>query len=165
MQMAAGTIFGLLMIVGSTQLLVSGQESRNESSREAEDNSSRDNRIVGTWQTLVTPRNCQTGLPVAPAFPGLLTFNRGGTLTGTSTAASSVYGVWNKTDRWQSYSFAFVSLRLSPTGAFIGTQKVRATAELTSDNEFTSTATVEILDTAGNVVGRGCSTAPGTRFE
>ena len=58
MQMAAGTIFGLLMIVGSTQLLVSGQESKNESSREAEDNSSRDNRIVGTWQTLVTPRNC-----------------------------------------------------------------------------------------------------------
>ena len=166
MRIAAGTIFGLLMIAGSTQLLVSGQELKNESSREAENNSSRDNRIVGTWQTLVTPRNCQTGVQVAPAFPGLLTFNRGGTLTGTSTVVSTVYGVWNRNRFVQSYSFAFISLRYSPAGAFIGTQKVRQTAELgASGNDFTTTGTVEVLDASGNIIATGCSTSTGTRFE
>ncbi len=173
MQIAAGTIFGLLMIIGSTQLFVSGQELKNESSEDSTVNSSK-RSIVGTWQTSVTPRNCQTGVPVAPAFPGLLTFNEGGTLTGTSTAVSSVYGVWERKDGLQQnlftpikqYSFAFISLRYNATGTFIGTQKVRQTATLgASGNDFTSTGTAEILDANGNVIGTGCSTSTGTRFE
>ncbi len=166
MQVAAGTIFGLLMLVGSTQFFVSGQEVKNESSEDSTENFSRSTGIVGTWQTIVTPRNCQTGVPVAPPFPGLLTFNKGGTLTGTSTAVSSVYGVWERTHGKRNYSFAFISLRYSPTGAFIGTQKVRQTAELgQGGNDYTSTGTVEILDANGNLIATGCSTSTGTRFE
>lgn len=162
MKIAAATIFGLLMLIGSAQLLVSGQESKNESS---EDSSNR-RSIVGTWQTSVTPRNCATGVPVAPAFPGILTFNEGGTLTGTSTAVSSVYGVWKREEGRRNYSFAFLSLRYNSTGVFIGTQKVRQTVEINSNgNDFTSTGTVEILDVNGNVIGTGCSTSTGTRFE
>ena len=127
-QITVGTILGILMLIGSSQYLVSGQETANESLRQAGGNSSAGNRIVGTWQTSVTPRNCQTGAAVAPAFPGLLTFNRGGTMTGTSTAVSSAYGVWDRLRDWNEYSFAFISLRYGPTGAFIGTQKVRQTA-------------------------------------
>jgi 3' exoribonuclease family, domain 2 len=138
MRFALGTIFGLLMLIGSAQLLVSGQE------KETQERSRRS--LVGTWQTLVTPRNCATGVPVAPAFPGILTFNKGGTLTGTSTAVSSVYGVWEHENGWQDYSLAFLSLRHSPTGTFIGTQKVRQTVEISSDgNSFTSTGTVGML--------------------
>jgi hypothetical protein len=162
MLMAAGTIFGLVMLAGNAQFFVSGQESTNESSREPMSSRS----IVGTWQTLVTPRNCQTGVLVAPAFPGLLTFNKGGTLSGTSTAVSSAYGVWEKTHGSRNYSFAFISLRYSPTGAFIGTQKVRQTAELAANgNQFTTTGSVEVLDVSGNIVATGCSTATGARFE
>ncbi len=167
-QIATGTILGLLMIIGSAQFFVSGQEVKNESSGDSTENFSRNRRIVGTWQTTVTPRNCQTGDPLlnVPAFPGLLTFNEGGTLTGTSTAVSSVYGVWERTRGKRNYSFAFISLRYSPTGTFIGTQIVRQTAELgASGNDFTSTGSVEILDANGNTVGTGCSTSTGTRFE
>lgn len=166
MQIATGTILSLLMLVAGTQLFVSGQELKNESSEDSTKNLTSNNRLVGTWQTVVTPRNCQTGVPVAPAFPGLLTFNQGGTLTGASTAVSSVYGVWERQHGWQNYSFAFISLRYSPTGAFIGTQKVRQTAEIgASGNDFTTTGSVEILDVNGNTIGAGCSTSTGTRFE
>ena len=165
MQIAAGTILGLLMIIGSPQFLVSGQELKNESSDVARENSNR-RSITGTWQTVVTPRNCATGAPVAPAFPGILTFNEGGTLTGTSTAVSSVYGVWERGEGHRNYSFAFLSLRYNSTGTFIGTQKVRQTAELsTIGNEFTTTGTVEILDANDNTIGTGCSTSIGTRFQ
>lgn len=166
MQIAAGTILGLLILVGSTQLFVSAQELKNESSKNSIMHSSNNRSIVGTWQTIVTPRNCQTGAAVAPAFPGLLTFNEGGTLTGTSTAVSSVYGVWERTRGWQSYSFAFISLRYSPTGTFIGTQKVRQTAELgASGDDFTTTGTVEVFDANGSLTATGCTTSTGTRFE
>ena len=158
MQIALGTIFGLLLLIGSAQFLVSAQEDKNEERSERS--------LVGTWQTLVTPRNCATGVPVAPAFPGILTFNKGGTLTGTSTAVSSVFGVWKREQGWRNYSFAFLSLRYNSTGVFIGTQKVRQTVEISSGgNSFTSTGSVEVLDVNGTVIGTGCSTSTGTRFE
>ena len=166
MQIAAGTILGLLILAGSAQLLVSGQEVKNGALEDSTENFSSSRSLIGTWQTFVTPRNCQTGEPVAPAFPGLLTFNEGGTLTGTSSAVSSVYGVWVRTHGRQNYSFAFISLRYSPTGAFIGTQKVRQTVRLEANgNAFTSTGSIDILDANGNTIGTGCSTSTGTRFE
>ncbi len=166
MQLAAGTILGLVMIVGSTQLFVTGQELKNDSSEDSTENISRNNSIVGTWQTSVTQRNCETGVPVAPAFPGLLTFNEGGTLTGTSSAVSSVYGVWERRGGRRHYSFAFISLRYSPTGTFVGTQKVRHTVEFGANgNNFTSSGSVEFFDANGNLIGTGCATSTGTRFE
>jgi hypothetical protein len=165
MKIAAGTILGLL-IIGSAQLFVFGQELKNESLEKSDEDNSDRNALVGTWQTLVTPRNCQTGDPVAPAFPGLLTFADGGTLTGTSTSVSSVYGVWEKTNGRRNYSFAFISLRYNPAGTFIGTQKVRQTTRLAANgHDFTTTGTVEILDPNGNIVGTGCSTSTGIRFQ
>jgi len=166
MQIVAGTVFGLLILVGSAQLFVSGQELKNESSEDSTGNSSGNLNLVGTWQTIVTPRNCQTGVPVAPAFPGLLTFNKGGTMTGTSSAVNSVYGVWEREQGRRNYSFAFISLRYSPDGVFIGTQKVRQTTTLgVSGDSFTSTGSVEFLDVNGNTIGTGCSTSTVTRFE
>ncbi len=155
MQKVVGTALGLLILITGAQVFVSAQEGEKQG-----------RSIVGTWQTSVTPRNCQTGNPVAPAFPGILTFNKGGTLTGTSTAVSSVYGVWERERGWQNYSFAFISLRYSPDGTFIGTQKVRQTVTLGADgNSFTSTGSAEIFDGNGNIIGTGCSTSTGTGFE
>ncbi len=166
MQIALGTIFGLSLLIGSAQFCLSGQELKNESLKDSTEKLSSSSPIVGTWQTSVTPRNCQTGDPVAPPFPGLLTFNQGETLVGTAPAVGTVGGVWRRGQGFHDYSFAFIFLRYSPTGTFIGTQKVRQTVTLLAgSNDFTSTGTTEILDVNGNVIGNGCSTSTGTRFE
>ncbi len=153
MQTLAGTFLGLLILIVGTQIFVSGQSGESQ-------------RIEGTWRTIVTPRNCQTGDAVAPPFQSLLSFNRGGTLVGTSTVAASVFGVWQRGHSFHDYSFAFANLRYNTSGVFIGTQTVRQTAALSADgNGFTTTGTVEIFDTNGNLIGTGCSTSTGTRFE
>jgi hypothetical protein len=122
--------------------------------------------IEGTWRTVVTPINCQTGVPVASPFPGLLTFNKGGTLTGTSTVAASVYGVWEMVRGSQNYNFAFTNFRYDPAGVLIGSQVVRQDASMDeSRDDFTSTGTVQMLDINGNVVGNGCARSTGSRFQ
>jgi hypothetical protein len=155
MQTVVGTFLGLLMLVVGTQIFVSGQKSESQSQS-----------IEGTWRTIVTPRNCQTGDPVAPAFPGTLSFNKGGTLAGNTTVFSSAYGVWQRGQGFHDYSFAFTNFRFNTSGVFIGTQTVRQTATLgASNNEFTATGTAEMFDTNGNLIAMGCSTVMGTRFE
>ncbi len=159
MQTIVGTFLGLLMIFAATQIFVSGQENERQEQRNEQS-------IQGTWRTVVTPRNCQTGAPVAPAFPGLLGFNKGGTLAGTSTVAPSVYGVWTRANGGRTYSFAFTNLRFNSSGVYIGTQTVRQTATIAANgDEFASTGTIEVLDTNGTQIGSGCATSTGMRFE
>ncbi len=147
------------MLVVGTQIFVSGQDNENQEQRNGRS-------IQGTWRTIVTPVNCQTGVPVAPAFPGTLSFNKGGTLAGNTTVFSSAYGVWQRGQGFHDYSFAFTNFRFNTSGVFIGTQTVRQTATLgASNNEFTATGTAEMFDTNGNLIAMGCSTVMGTRFE
>jgi hypothetical protein len=148
------------MLLASTQIFVSGQESGNQGQRD-------EHSIQGTWRTIVTPVNCQTGVPVAPAFQGLLGFHEGGTLSGTgATVAPSAFGVWEREGGWQNYSFAFTNFRYNTSGVFIGSQTVRQTAKLgAGGDEFTTNGTVEIFDANGNLIGTGCSNSTGTRFE
>lgn len=157
------TIFGLLL-AGGSQSYVLGQDAKDDGAMEPA-KSGRHN-IVGTWQTVVTPRNCQNGDPVAPPFPGILTFNKGGTLSGTSATVAAAFGIWDRHHGADEFALAFVSLRFSPTGVFLGTQRVRQTATLNAaGNGFTSTGTVQVLDPNGVVVGSGCASSVGTRFE
>jgi hypothetical protein len=148
------TIFGLVLIMIYSQIPTFAQANTPDRS------------IEGTWQTQVTPVNCQTGATVAPTFPGILMFAGGGTLTGTSSTVPSAYGVWHRTGGWQENSFAFISLRYAPGGTtVIGTQIVRQMAKVSDDGDaFTSTGTVQFLDNAGNVVGSGCANSTGLRF-
>ena len=128
--------------------------------------------IVGAWRTVVTPRNCQTGEPLG-SLRGLFTFNEGGTMSeygigpGSSPALRSPgHGVWQPEQGWQEYSFAFTYYRYNASGVFIGSQKVTATLELgESGDEFTTSSSIQVLDATDNVVGTGCGTAVGTRFE
>ena len=85
--------------------------------------------IQGVWRTSVTPRNCQTGQPVAPAFQGLFTFNQGGTLSEFGVPANPAlrspgHGLWQHEQGWNDYSLKFTFLRYDASGVFIGTQKV-----------------------------------------
>jgi hypothetical protein len=129
--------------------------------------------IQGAWRTMVTPVSCQTGDPLGPPFPGLFTFNKGGTMSeygigpGSSPALRSPgHGVWEHEHGWQDYSFTFTFYRYDASGVFIGSQKVTATLELgASGDEFTTQSVVQVLDVNGNVIATFCARAAGTRFE
>ena len=129
--------------------------------------------IQGAWRTMVTPINCQTGDPLAPPFPGLFTFNEGGTMSeygigpGSNPALRSPgHGVWQHEQGWQDYSYAFTYYRYNSSGVFIGSQKVTSALKLgESGDEFISHSVVSVLDTNDNVIATFCATAAGTRFE
>jgi hypothetical protein len=136
--------------------------------------SSADNErtIQGVWRTVVTPRNCQTGDAIL-TLAGLFTFNQGGTMSeygigpGSSPALRSPgNGVWQREHGWQDYSFAFTYYRYNASGVLLGSQRVTAALELgASGDEFASRSVIEILDVTDSVIGTGCATAVGTRFE
>jgi hypothetical protein len=133
---------------------------------------SNERTIRGVWRTAVTPRNCQTGDAIL-TLSGLFTFNQGGTMSeygippGSSPALRSPgHGVWRREHGWQDYSFAFTYYRYNASGVFVGSQRVRATLELgAGGDEFASRSAIEILDVDGAVIGTGCATALGTRFQ
>jgi len=160
-------ITALIMTVS----IVSGQKAQDEQSSESSQASER--TIEGVWRTVVTPRNCQTGDPVAPPLRGLSTFNKGGTMSeygigpGSSPALRSPgHGVWQREHGLQDYSFAFTFYRYNASGVFIGSQKVTAALELgASGDEFTTSSAIEVFDANDHLIGTGCATAAGTRFE
>jgi hypothetical protein len=129
--------------------------------------------IQGAWRTKVTGVNCQTGVPLSPAFlQGFFTFHQGGTMSeygigpGSSPALRSPgHGVWQREEGSQNYSFAFTYYRYDASGVFVGSQKVTATLELgPSGDEFISHSVVSALDANDNVIATFCGRAVGTRF-
>jgi len=176
MQTTIGTFLALLMLFGVTQIFVSGQESETSDLQEKQAERSRDG-LVGAWRTAVTLRNCQTGLPLAPASRGLLTFNEGGTLSEYNAGPASPpamrspgHGVWEQNDNRGNYSFVFVINRYDASGVFIGIQKITATLALSSDflsvdGIYNAIARFEIFDARDNLIGTGCATSVGTRIK
>ena len=126
-------------------------------------------RIHGTWRVHVTQRNCQTGAEIR-TFPALLAFAEGGTLTGATTAfpaslRGSDQGVWNH-NGGRSYGARSEAFLFNPAGAWVLTQRITQAIQLDHDaDSFTSDATVEFFDTAGNLTSNGCATAIATRME
>lgn len=133
---------------------------------------SHERTIEGTWRTVVTPRNCQTGDPF-PSLAGLFTFHQGGTMAeygigaGSSPALRSPgHGVWRREAGWQVYSFGFTFNRYNASGIFQGTQKVTGELELDGGGDtFATRSLIEMLDANDVVIGSGCATATGARFE
>ena len=129
--------------------------------------------IQGAWRTMVTGVDCQTGVPLGAPFPGLFTFNEGGTMSeygigpGSNPALRSPgHGVWQHELGWQNYSYAFTYYRYDSSGVFIGSQKVTSALELgASGDEFITHSVVSVLDANDNVIATRCATAAGTRFE
>jgi len=165
-------IIALAVITALTMTvpIVSGQDIQgNQSSASSND---RERTVTGVWRTVVTPRNCQTG-QAFPSFPGLFTFNEGGTMSeygigpGSSPALRSPgHGVWQREHGWQDYSFAFTFYRYDASGVFIGSQKVTAALDLgASGDVFTTVSAIEVFNANDNLIGTGCATAVGTRFK
>jgi hypothetical protein len=125
--------------------------------------------LEGTWRVQLTVRDCQTGAELR-TFPALFTFAKGGTLTATTAGQSPALftpnlGVWGHTggNTYSAVSEAFV---FSPAGAWMQTHRLTRAIELSSDaNEFTDKVAVEIFDTNRHLLGTGCGTSAGRRFE
>ena len=111
--------------------------------------------------------------PPLGSLHGLFTFNDGGTMAeygiapGQSPALRSPgHGAWQREHGWQDFSFAFTFYRYDASGVFLGSQRVRAAATLGAGGDQLATSSIiEVLDVNDVVVGGGCGTAVGTRFE
>jgi len=170
----------LITVLTATVSTIFGQ---NIQLRQSSDSSNiqGERSITGVWRTVVTPRICQTGMPIpgVSTIPGLFTFNQGGTMSeyGISTAQGQTpalrspgHGTWQREEGFSSYTFKFIFYRYNASGVFLGTQKVTATLVLSSDffsvdSIINTTSTVEIFDANDNLIGTGCATAVGRRFE
>jgi hypothetical protein len=160
-----------LAVITVLVFIVSGQNIQAQQSSAS--SNARERTIRGAWRTMVTGVACQTGGPLGTPFPGLFTFNEGGTMSeygigpGSSPALRSPgHGVWHREQGRQNYSYAFTYYRYDSSGAFIGSQKVTSALELgTSGDEFITHSVVSVLDANNNVIATFCATAAGTRFE
>jgi hypothetical protein len=166
-------LFIALAVITALTMTVSIVSGQNIQAKQSSASSNGDARnIVGVWRTVVTGRNCQTGDPLG-SIPGLFTFNEAGTMAeygigpGSSPALRSPgHGLWQREHGWQQYSITFTYYRYNASGVFIGSAKVTAALELgASGNEFTTTSAIQVLDANDNLIGTGCATAAGTRFE
>lgn len=127
------------------------------------------NGLQGTWRVQVTVRDCQTGV-AQRAFPAVLAFAKGGTLTVTTAGqlpslSTTGLGVWRHTDdhNYSAVSEAFV---FSSAGAWIQTHRLTRAIEVGNDaDEFTDTVALEIFDTNGNLIVTGCATSIASRLK
>jgi len=155
-----GSALAVIALVATAMLVTSAYSAANSRT------------IEGAWRTVVTPRNCQTEAPF-PSLKGLFTFHQGGTMAEygigpgqTPALRSPGHGVWAREAGWQDYSFAFTFNRYDAGGVFLGRQKITGELEFGEDGDtFTTRSVIEMLDVNDVVIGGGCATAAGTRFE
>ncbi len=134
-------------------------------------------KLEGTWRVSVTLRNCDSGTTLPP-FQSLLTFARGGTLTGTTSSPdflpgqrSPDHGVWSTAGghAFRAAQEAFILFdspsRPNRHGFRTGTQRISQTIELKNDDEFTSNASTVYLDSSGTMLTTGCANAVGRRLK
>ena len=126
-------------------------------------------RLVGAWETLVTPRNCDTGEALGPAFPGVITFNLGGTIAEFGANPATPYrtpghGIWSGGVHGN-YLMKFSFIPLTPTGVPVGRIRVTQTMFLEKATDIsTSSGSFILTNFSGAVLGTGCTTAVGVRI-
>jgi hypothetical protein len=125
--------------------------------------------LEGAWRLQLTVRDCQTGAALR-AFPALFTFAKGGTLAVTTAGqlpslSTTGLGVWHHVNG-HTYSAVSEAFVFSPAGAWIQTHRLTRAIEIGDDgDQFTDAVALEILDTNGNVIVRGCATSVAARFK
>jgi hypothetical protein len=146
-----GTLFGMLLLSAATFAQSNGG-----------------GRLAGTWDTVVTIRNCESGAAIR-TFLSTGSFNQGGTFSGITsgtppTARTSERGVWAHV-RANLYRFRFKAYLYSPDAIAIGYQIITHDLELDPDNlNYVSGGTTQIFNLDGVQIGSGCSTAVGSRM-
>ena len=126
-------------------------------------------KLEGTWRVQVTIHDCQTGAALR-TFPAFLTFAQGGTLVETTTGFSPAlrtpgHGFWEHTGG-KTFTATSEAFLFNPAGVWTGTQTLTQAIEMGNDSdEFSSNASIKIIDTNGNPISTGCATAVAHRME
>ena len=123
--------------------------------------------VEGSWEAVITVRDCTTGATILTA-KGQGVFHRGGTLTDTNASPPTTrgvgFGTWRRDATAQNYTARFRFNRYNPDGTLAGTQRVTRVFTLSADgNTQTSTNTSQTLDAAGTVLQNGCASDVSTR--
>ncbi len=136
-----------------------------------DDDSASARKLEGTWIVTVSQHDCSSGKILGASFQSLLTFDRGGTMTETTSNPMFFpadrgpgHGIWNYTGHhtFDAASLAFITMN----GGLVKTQKITQKIEMDNDNQFTTTdASVQFFDPSGKLLLTGCATATGQRFE
>src|SRR6187431_1943106 len=127
-------------------------------------------QLVGTWDVQVTIRDCQTNAEIGLPFPSLTAFMFGGTLVDSTSrmpqaAKTPGHGVWSHAGG-NLYRFKFKAFSFGPTGTFTGWTIITHEASMDpGGNSYESAGTAEFYNSAGVLVGTGCSSTTATRFE
>ncbi len=132
---------------------------------------SADGRLTGTWDAVVTIRNCVRGGggSAIRSFQSVGSFNQGGTFSGITsgtppTLRTSERGVWAHV-AGDTYRFRFKAYLYSADALVIGYQIVTHDLQLDADDQhYTSDGVTQIFSPDGTQIGVGCSTSDGTRM-
>lgn len=100
----------------------------------ASDDNSDSGKLVGTWFTQASIRDCKTGV-VLRTFSAINTFASGGTMTDTTAAVSPALrtpglGTWDKT-HGQTYGATSLAFLFNPAGVWTGTRGLRTPSDST----------------------------------
>jgi hypothetical protein len=128
--------------------------------------------IEGVWQVSRQGVNCQDpSQHTGPPFPAIMTFHQDGTVTGAAKSPvtgpfdTPEYGLWQREPGPQNYSFREMNYRYDGSGTFIGSLVLTADVDLTDNNSFTYSATIQLFDANGNLLVTLCGRGTATRFE
>jgi hypothetical protein len=125
--------------------------------------------IQGVWQVARTGVNCDDpNQQLVGPFPAITTFHRDGTMTsdtGALVGDTNEYGSWQREPGSQNYSFRETAFSTDENGALAILGIVTANVHLTDANNFTYSATIQIFDADGNLIGTFCGRSTGRRFE
>ena len=133
------------------------------------DNSGKGSRALeGTWNVIVTIRNCQTGASLT-SFKAMDLFIQGGSVVDTNAAPPSTrgpgFGSWeflgdhdfNTTLRFFLYN---------PDGTFAGVRRIAQNIAMGDDNNsWESTVGITVFNPAGDQIATACGTAVASRAE
>jgi hypothetical protein len=176
-QISTGTVAAVLVLAGVLALM--GQTASAQAAVvSAAKQLANGRNIVGTWQVRVQLYDCATEAPIGPTFVSLLTFNEGGTMTGsTSNPGFAVgqrgpdAGVWERNGRhtYNAKSIALLNYTTPPNlplnpGFLAGTQTLTQKIRFDNPDEFTSDATTEFFDVDGDSYRKGCASAVAQRL-
>ncbi|MGI9054769.1 MAG: hypothetical protein ACR2F2_03080 [Pyrinomonadaceae bacterium] len=125
--------------------------------------------LEGTWDVLVTIRNCQNGAAIR-TFPSIGTFMFGGTMldstSGTPQAAKTPgHGVWQHLTG-RKYRFKFKSFTFDANGNSTGWTIITHEADLNRRaSAYESAGFLQIYNMNGDLTFTGCATTTAVRFE
>jgi hypothetical protein len=124
--------------------------------------------LEGTWNTVVTLRDCTTQAPLG-TFRAMDMFIQGGSLVDTNAAPPTTrgpgFGSWSYVGE-QQFTATLRFFIYNPDGTFAGVRRVAQEITMAEDNNtWESTVANIIYNPAGTPVATGCATAVASRAE